>query len=207
MTRQATALGEPGDRPLSELPRSPLDTHHVAYRAHHKDRSPWWYASNDDGRFNLQNPDGTCYLANNRTCAVREVAGESLIELGYVTADFAASRIVSTLAMPAPRTLADLTHSDAANHGITREIHTCVPYRIPRLWAAAIHLHCFDGIRYLPRFSTGVNDIGFALFGAAGQHDHPKDPAPQRFESAALGAGIKVVRPPRTVTILDPPTT
>lgn len=207
MTRQTTALGQPGDRDLSGLPPAPLSTRDVAYRAHHKDLSPWWYASDDAGRFNLEEPLGTCYLANSSACAVREVAGESLIELGFIPADFAASRVVSTLAIPARHKCADLTHSNAANHGITREINTCTPYRIPRLWAAAIHRYGFDGIRYLPRFSTGVNDVGFALFGNSGQHNHAQDPAPQSFTTAATAVGFKVMRPPRTATIIKPPTT
>lgn len=206
VSRQDIALDEPGDRDLRGLPPRTLQPEQFLYRAHRQDLSPWWYASDADGRFNLSEPHGTCYLAHNEATAVREVAGESLARGGVITADFAAERVVSTL-NPPPGTslLADLTDSAAATVGLTREIHTCVPYELPRRWAAAIRAHGFDGIVYLARFSTGVDDLALAVFGAAGQADHPVDPAPRPLTAVAAAHGFRVASRPRSVTVVSPP--
>lgn len=206
MSREDIALDEPGDRDLSVLPPRTLQAEQSLYRAHRQDFSPWWYASDDGGRFNLPKPDGTCYLAHNEATAIREVAGESLARAGLITADFAADRVVSTL-NPPPGTskLADLTDSAAATVGLTREVYTCTPYELPRKWAAAIRAHGFDGIVYLARFSTGIDDLALAFFGATGQAGHPADPAPRPLASAAAAHGFRVVSRPRAVTIVSPP--
>lgn len=205
MSRERVSLGEPGDRDLSGLPLLGLHPSQPVYRAHRADHSPWWYASGDGGRFNLPMPHGTCYLANDETAAIREVAGESLVNLGCVSAEFAAARVVSSLSVATTRTLADLADSGAARFGVTREISTCVPYSIPQAWARAIHGHQFDGIRYPARFSTGTGDLALAVFGAAGLHDDAVDATPQNFEEAAKECGIEVVRRPREVTTINPP--
>lgn len=205
MTRQASALQPPGDRDLTTLPPHHHPKGTLAYRVHQQRHSPWWYASDDNGRFNLDPPAGTCYLSTSPSAAIREVVGDSLVALGYITTAFAADRILSTLTTPTNHRLADLTHTNAANHGITREISTCVPYDLPRQWATAIRRHHFDGIHYLTRFSTGTTDTGLALFGDAGQHDHPTDSKPVPLADAARHSNITVGAPPRAVTIINPP--
>lgn len=206
VSRQEIALDEPGDRDLSGLPTHTPHPGQSLYRAHRHDLSPWWYASDPGGRFNLPAPHGTCYLAHNEATAIREVAGESLARTGVIAADFAADRVVSTLTPPPEASrLADLTDSAAATVGLTREIHTCLPYDLPRKWAVAIHAHGFDGIVYLARFSTGVDDLALAVFGPAGQADHPVDPAPRSLAQVAAAHGFRVASRPRTVTVVSPP--
>lgn len=127
------------------------------------------------------------------------------MELGFVTAEFAAARVVSALSVATTRALADLADSRAARFGITREISTCVPYSIPQAWAQAIHRHEFEGIRYPARFSTGTSDLALAVFGAAGVHDDAVDVTPRSFSEVAAECGIEVVRRPREVTTIEPP--
>lgn len=200
------ALGDPHGKDLSVLPYHVPQPERPVYRVHKLGLSPWWYAHDDGGRFNLSSPNGTCYLAENETAAVREVAGESLVRRGVITRDFAAARVVSTLRLPGSPRLADLTSSAAADAGITREICTCVPYDQPRTWAHAIFASRFDGIRYFARFSTGAADIALAHFGSSGQAEHDADPSPKPLATVATACGIRVLPRPRTVTIIEPPT-
>lgn len=205
MTRESVALGDPQGKDLSALPCHVPEPDRPAYRVHRLGLSPWWYAHDDGGRFNLSSPHGTCYLAENETAAVREVAGESLVGLGVITADFADARAVSALRLPGSPRLADLTSSAAADAGITREICTCVPYDQPRTWARAIFASSFDGIRYFARFSTGAADIALAHFGLSGQAEHDADPSPTPLATVAAACGIRVLPRPRAATIIEPP--
>ncbi|MGI8415131.1 MAG: RES domain-containing protein [Nakamurella sp.] len=59
-------------------PRIPHDNHRRRLvRAHHLANSPWWFAHDGEGRFDLPAPYGTCYLASHPAAAVRERLGET----------------------------------------------------------------------------------------------------------------------------------
>lgn len=80
MTRQVRALGQP-PATLTGFPRWPLMHDRTIYRAHRHDLNPWWFASahgiGGDGRFDLADPYGTCYLAATPSRALRERWGTS----------------------------------------------------------------------------------------------------------------------------------
>lgn len=206
-SRQRLALGKPPAN-LSTFPRSRLLHRDLLYRAHTAGRSPWWFSSDLSGRFDLIQPNGTCYLATDVISALRERFGHDLVRQGVVTFKTAAKTQVPTLQVPSTRYLAKTCAPAAANFGMTREIGTCPSYNIPQAWAKAF----FDGgkhsgIRYQSRFSTGAASNAVALFDVAGQQDWPTDPHPVQGVQACTNEGITVVNPPtrRQVRIVHPP--
>lgn len=206
-SRQRLALGKPPAN-LSTFPRSRLLHRDLLYRAHTAGRSPWWFSSDLSGRFDLIQPNGTCYLATDVIFALRERFGHNLVRQGVVTFETAAKTQVSMLQIPSTRYLAKTCSPAAANFGMTREIATCPSYNIPQAWAKAF----FDGgkhsgIRYQSRFSTGAASNAVALFDVAGQQGWPTDPHPAQGVQACTNEGITVVHPPtrRQVRIVHPP--
>lgn len=180
MSRQVQALGDPPAK-LSGFPRWPLGQDRILYRAHSATNGPWWFASahgtDRDGRFELADPYGTCYLAATANSAVRERWGNHLAKLRSVTGSMADDTRVSALRTPHLARLADTINSKAAQHGVTREIGTATTYALTQRWATAFHALGCGGIRYLPRFSTGPRDVAF----------------------------VRVLDPPRSVKITTPP--
>ncbi|WP_433604234.1 RES family NAD+ phosphorylase [Prescottella agglutinans] len=204
-TRQRVALVEPGSRPLDGFPGWPLTTRRRLLRGHKTANGPWWFASSGGGRFDLDAPRGTCYVAFDERTAIRETVGEVLASAGVITSEFAAERSLSTLRVPARRRLADTCAEAAADFGLTRELATLTPYVLPRRWAAAL-ADLFDGLRYQTRFTTGAGANAAALFGPAGARDDwAVDDAPEPFGVAARRCGFTVGAPPRTVRIVEPP--
>ncbi|HWT49465.1 MAG TPA: RES family NAD+ phosphorylase [Mycobacterium sp.] len=206
-SRQRPALGQPSSK-LSRFPRSQLRVDAPLYRAHTVSRSPWWFSSDLSGRFDLIQPNGTCYLSTNMATALRERFGHDLVRQGVVTFEAAARTQVSELRSPAARWLASTCSRNAVDFGLTREIGTCPAYDIPQAWAAAF----FDtgrhaGIRYQTRFTTGSAPNAVALFDDAGQHNWSTDPRPLSGAEACDQAGIKVAHRPtrRQVRIVQPP--
>lgn len=205
-SRQRPALGLPPPD-LSRFPRSRLLPSARLYRAHTAGKPPWWYSFDLSGRFDLIQPNGTCYLATDVATALRERFGHELVRQGVVTFQAAARTEVSALRVPSPRWLANTCSPAAANFGMTREIGTCPSYDIPQAWAAAF----FDGgrhsgIRYQTPFSTGAAPNAAALFDDAGQHNWPTDPRPVHGVQACTDAGIDVAhRPTRRQVRIVPP--
>nr|WP_221195334.1 RES family NAD+ phosphorylase [Hoyosella altamirensis] len=193
----------PGDRDLSTFPQYRLTRARTLYRAHRRDLSPWWFSSSGEGRFDLEAPRGTCYLAFDPCTAVRETAGTTLVQLGVVSAEFANTRVVSKLRAPATKRLANTCREQAASYGLTRELGTTTPYTVPREWAAAFAKN-FAGIVYQSRFTTGASQA-IALFSNAGRGTWEYDTTPTPYTAAARQCGIRVAPPVRSVTIIQPP--
>jgi len=156
-------------------------------------RGTWWFSSDGSGRFDLNPPQGTCYLAGDRIGAVREATRG-----GPVSTTWVADREFRTVGPPDPEgRLAATTRQAAARFGLTTELVTVVPYALARRWAQAFHQAGFAGIRHDPR----ARPSGVSLFGPAGasggvQRDarpgrpepgatQPSSPPPRRRRSAA----------------------
>ncbi|MGK2321149.1 RES family NAD+ phosphorylase [Gordonia rhizosphera] len=202
--RDSVALRVPDGRDLSGFPITVAGKDTDLYRAHRNGRGAWYFSASGAGRFDLEDPRGTCYLAIDLETAVREALGATLHALGAVDADFAVERSVSRLRLPRDRVLADLCHRRAVDFGVTREIHALTPYMIPRAWAGALDAMC-DGLRYQSRFSTVPTANALAVFDDAGSKSWPADNAPTSFTVAARDAGIAVLHAPNRVTIVPPP--
>lgn len=113
-------------------------------------------------------PDGTCYLANAATAALRERLGLDAVS-GQVPASMLAGVEVSRVRVKHSRRFADLCHSDTIHvTGMNREVHTTSDYETTRAWAAHFHAEGFGGVQYLPRHTTGQDDRSYAVFGPGG---------------------------------------
>jgi hypothetical protein len=214
VSRRGVALPDPPDD-LDGFPVFQLRKGRRLFRAHRAGVGPWWFASNDEGRFNLDPPFGTCYLATDQDTALRERLGRDMVKLNVVSAGWAAETEVSRLTVQAGGQLADTCHQDAVRFGVTREIATYTgrKYVKTRKWAAAFHKRRFRGVRYESRFTTVAEPNAIALFddaGDAGRPDTknwPADPNPVPGEQACRLAGLTVYSPPtsRQVRLSPPP--
>jgi hypothetical protein len=207
-SRQRPALGHP-PADLSRFPRSRLLPSVPLYRAHTAGRSPWWFSSDLSGRFDLIQPNGTCYLATDVATALRERFGHDLVLQAVITFEAAAGTQVSKVQISSARWLANTCTRAAAKFGMTREIGTCSSYKIPQAWAATFFASGkHSGIRYQTRFSTGAAANAVALFDVAGQQGWPTDhPHPVDGVQACTNVGITVAHRPtrRQVRIVQPP--
>jgi hypothetical protein len=100
-----------------------------------------------EGRFDLLEPDGTCYLAGDPLAALLELIGPEL-ESGVVSADFLRERRMRELRLPEEIEVADLTSRKASGFGVTAEIGTIVPYAVPQAWAARLRAAGSAGLLY-----------------------------------------------------------
>lgn len=212
VSRRGVGLRNP-PADLDGFPAFQLRKGRKLFRAHRAGRGPWWFASDDEGRFNLDPPMGTCYLATDGETALRERLGRDMVKLNVVSAGWAAETAVSHLTVQAGGQLADTCHKDAVHFGATREIATYTgrKYAKTRKWAAAFWARRFRGVRYESRFTTVVEPNAIALFDDAGDagdphtKNWPVDPSPMSGAEACRLAGIEVYsRPPRRSVRISP---
>jgi hypothetical protein len=155
-------------------------------------RGTWWFSSDGSGRFDLNPPYGTCYLATDPIGAIREATRG-----GPVSTTWLADRELRTVGPPDPAgRLAATTHQAAARFGLTTELVTVVPYDLPRRWAQAFHHAGFAGIRHELRHDPRARPTGISLFGPAGPTPHPDGHTDRLTTHALTRAGIQVLNVP-----------
>src|SRR5689334_10891767 len=142
--RQTPSLDLP-PADLGGFPSRPLSAATPLFRVVRKGRNPWWFGSAMTGRFDLTEPDGTCYLASDPVSAILELIGPD-IESGAVSSDFFRERRLRELRVPEEIELSDLTSRRASGFGITSEIGSLVPYTIPQAWAARLRAEGSGGV-------------------------------------------------------------
>jgi RES domain len=130
-------------------------------------RDPWWYCNSGDCRFDLAPPRGTCYLGTDEITGILESIGPELSS-GVIASSYLEDRRLYALELSSPLRLADLASRRAIGSGVTDELSTMVPYKIPQAWARKFDETGFEGIRYRTRFDTGERPRGIARFGASG---------------------------------------
>jgi len=169
------------------------------FRAHLIDRGPWFFASDDGGRFNLSPPRGTCYLADTPAAAVRERLGQRIVVRHEVSFEAAAEMQVS--ALDAGGRYAHVSSAEAAGFEVTGELAAMTPYEVPRAWATEFDAAAFDGVAFAGRFSLTT---AWGLFGAAGPDDsRPIDATPLSGVEACALIGVTVLpKPPTTFAAL-----
>ncbi len=131
-------------------------------------KTPWWYCSRGDCRFDLVEPFGTCYVGTDELAGILEVIGPEL-ENGVVAAEFLDARRLFSFTLSSPAKAADLPSRRAAGFGVTNELSTMTPYVVPCAWAEALHERRFAAIRYRTRFDTSEAARGVAHFGRSGE--------------------------------------
>lgn len=176
------------------------------YRQHAErdgpDRGLWWFSSTHPepapgGRFDLEEPRGTCYLGATPGVTARERCGP-LLDAGAVPAGHLTGRLVTTVAL-APTVVADLTHADGGRLGVTAELTTGHDYRMSSRWAAAIDRAPFAGVLYAPRFTpAGGGEHAVAVFGGAGNAAPPGHPVitHRPLADVVRSLGYVVMEPP-----------
>ncbi|MFT4297318.1 MAG: RES family NAD+ phosphorylase [Micropruina sp.] len=189
--RDAVFLGPPKKpRALAKnFPRAdglPLDQWFRAHwdgRPAEPDRGCWWFASFTppavgEGRFDLPEPRGTCYFADDIEAAVRERAGRRWGTGRFLPPAALAGTTVSHVDLR-PYTdghhVADVDHRDAVGY-VTRELYGGARYKLTQRHADAFDKAGFRALRYRPR-STPGDPAALALFGAAGRPEPPRPAA------------------------------
>ncbi|MCM3505848.1 RES family NAD+ phosphorylase [Curtobacterium sp. ODYSSEY 48 V2] len=180
----------------------------AAFRAHLAEFGPWYFASHDHSRFNLADPNGTCYFADEIETAVREFFGQRIRRNELAEEDVAKLK-VSRINPPSDATYAHISGKGAATYGITSELTTMGDYSVTRAWAERLK-DVFDGLRYSSRFNPGATS--WALFGQAGAAPSlgVEPDASLNGVDAAHAAGIRILptaTPPRksAVRLIPPP--
>ncbi|WP_197021555.1 RES family NAD+ phosphorylase [Cellulomonas sp. HZM] len=168
----------PADRDLSGFPRKNLPAGRRWYRQHGP-AGPWFFDSSTQGRFNLDSPRGTLYLASTPEGAARERIGFDLAATGWVPAGLVRDRVMSVLDLSVTCTVAYLTAGSALEWGVvSNELATTDDYALTRSWACAFDAAGFDGLWGRLRFSAG-RGRALALFGDEGTRPWPVDPHPR----------------------------
>ncbi len=204
MTRRRLSLEPPpGDpRRLEDFPRSKLDPATPLWRVVSKGHGPWWFSSSLTGRFDLPEPDGTCYLATDQLSAVLEVFGPHRSG-GLIAAEELARRRLHRLRVPWPCSLADLTSRQAAGFGLTLEVHSLPRYDLTQAWARSLRDGGAAGLLYLARHDPAAGEC-VALFGPSGEKadwDRGQEMSPGEpwlIEQLWRQCRIRVVDRPRT---------
>jgi len=154
-----------------------------------------------NGRFDLAEPDGTCYAAANPLAALIEIVAPESAN-GIVSADLLRRRRLLCLHVPRKLALADATSRQAGSFGVTLELSTITPYERPQAWAAKLRTAGFAGIVYWLRHDNSRAE-GFALFGPHGEADWPwDDESPEGIQPEMIRLlqrefGIEVEETPR----------
>ncbi|MEH0110744.1 RES family NAD+ phosphorylase [Tersicoccus sp. MR15.9] len=142
-----------------------LDSGH---RAHSADFGPGWYSSSGDGRFDLAEPLGTLYSADDVETATREYVGPSLRGRRKIKRELAERFVVSEITLPEGKNYADLGSRTAERFDVIRELLTTTDYDLTQTWAHAFEDRAkLDGVRYPTRFTLGEPNA-WALYGPAG---------------------------------------
>ena len=200
----------PDDADLRDFPCRTLSAGDVWWRQHRASAGPWWFSSDGSGRFDIEPPNGACYLASSASAAIRERVGPDMIARGVIPASLLTGRVISRLRLPEQVRAANLDAAAAAKLGVSRELAVMVPYTIPRAWAAALAATRFDGIVANLRFSPG-RSVGLALFGKAGERTAwpGDDDKPTRATIVAARMHLTLIEAPSLseLTIATPPRT
>jgi hypothetical protein len=158
---------------LKDFPSYDLPETLPVARIHSIGRNPWYFSSRMSGRFDLHEPDGTCYLADSQTGAFVEVFQRWCAQRIPIPRSEVAARHTSDLFVPRPFRLADCTDPRALGFGTTGLIHATPDRALTQAWAAAFHAAGYDGVRYLVSTAPSMQLVGFALFGSGGEAAWP----------------------------------
>ncbi len=186
---------------LAAFPRRTVPKGPQWYREHGP-QGPWYFASGPGGRFNLDAPHGTLYLANKPEAAARERIGPDHVQHGLIPHSIVEHRWVSTLSLVETVSAAHLTHDAAPNFRAVPELTVMRPYDTPRAWARAFYAAGFTGIWAMLRHSSATCR-GLSVFGPLGPRAWPQDPDPLPLRTLLdQMPGLTIIDPP-SITDLE----
>ncbi|MDD0856720.1 RES family NAD+ phosphorylase [Arthrobacter alpinus] len=166
----------------------------MAYDGEHP-RGAWWFSSIAPGgivggRFDLDMPRGTCYLATDIQTALRERVGTHISQANLVPEAVVNRMEVVNLRLPQQARLADTSHESAANWGAIRELGASYgDYSRTALWATAFLQDGFSGLLYESRLTSIAVASAIALFDKCEQRDWPEGPrisGAEAFKAASI---------------------
>jgi len=158
---------------LKGFPRRTLRGERTVHRIHRSTRTPWWFSSAGDGRFDPVGAAGmgACYLAEAPLGAWVEVFRKRQL-LAEVEI---AQRSLLAVALGRDLRLADVASRRALSFGVTASLGAGERFQDSQTFAAQVLADGFDGVRYLVRHDPAQRLYGLALFSQAGAPD-PDDP-------------------------------
>ncbi len=189
---------------LSGFPSVTASAGDALYRAQGAGYDSAEYYASSAGRFDLESPRGTWYLARDLESAIFEYLGLDGYAMRVVPRGTADQFEVWMFDAVEREQLADIKHRSAASYGVTSELGVMTPYAIPRRWADAFDAAGFDGIQYESRFTP--SGVALAVFGDVGSETCPSGVRIEGYE-ACQSAGIAVVEIPTIgeLEVVSPP--
>lgn len=182
---------------LKGFPKKKIPAGRIFYREHGL-KGPWFFASGNTGRFNLDEPRGTIYLASTPRAAALERIGPDAALCGEIDISVVMNRYVSKLEYPETVRPAALTAHRAIRWRIlVNELTTLYLYDTPRAWAKVFDEAGFDGLWVTLRFSSPTAR-GLAIFGQAGSRSWPTDGNPIPLRRMCEEIGITVMDRPHS---------
>lgn len=163
-------------------------------------KGTWWFSNDGTGRFDLEAPEGTCYLATDAYAALREASRG-----GPVSDTWVGERELREVEPPDPEArLAATTRQAAGRFGVTTELATVVPYDLPRRWAGAFRRAGFAGVRHELRHDPRARPSGVSLFGPADAPAWPSGTSELLTRDSMQAAGVEVldIPPVSAVTVI-----
>lgn len=140
-------------------------------RGSEEDGGCWWFSSSGEGRFDLEEPQGTCYLAESERAAARERCGRLMAMRLPISESIYAGRVVSeVMSPPGLGAVGDLASPAALGVGVTAELMATSDYALCQRWARQCWDAGLEAIRYAPRFTPGGQEAALAAFGGSGHH-------------------------------------
>lgn len=144
---------------------------HRIYRAYGPDgsrRTPWFFSTSTaaaSGRFDLSEPQGTCYFSDREYGAWLETFRGARVVL---RTDVERRRLASATRVGEPLRLADLTAAAAVRFGISLDLSAGGDYRASQRWALDLARVGFAGVIGWIRHDSTATARNLALFGTAG---------------------------------------
>ena len=149
---------------LKGFPITVIEAGTDLWRVHRVVHGPWFFGQS--GRFGLDAPYGSCYVAMDPMSAISETVVRGLTILHEHDLN---DRCIHQLSLLHRVIVANLKDSAAAGFGVTRNFGTEEPYDRTREWARAFFRMNLEGIHYWPRYDLVDGSASVALFGTAGE--------------------------------------
>ena len=129
--------GDPARFPHLEIPRE-----HSRARMHREGHGAWWFSSDGSGRFDLEHPNGTCYLAETPLGALIE----HFDGIDLIPQEDLDQRRISILSPGRALRLANCTSSRARSFGADLALSAGADYERTQRFAAWFHANGFGGV-------------------------------------------------------------
>lgn len=148
--------------------------------------SPWWFASRpaqtagmdpaDYGRFDLEGPNGSCYLGTSVAAATLEALQEHSRGILPVS-ELAARRLAVMTGPPSAPAAADLTRPELAAKNITAALWAGEDRARTQRWADALFRAGWRALHHGIQHDPGGQLRAVTLFDTSGEHPPWDDPA------------------------------